>query len=66
MQLMKFLDDKKNPALFNVLWIVLDTDGSDYLGEYKSSSSNSYNTNGSEDKSHNVHCYITLMTSKNK
>ena len=29
---MKFLDEKKNPALINVLWIVLDSDGSDYLG----------------------------------
>ncbi|XP_045118036.1 two pore calcium channel protein 1-like isoform X1 [Portunus trituberculatus] len=35
-QLMKFLDDKKNPTLINVLWIVLDSDGSDYLekGEF--------------------------------
>lgn len=32
-QLMKFLDSEKNPALINVLWIVLDSDGSDYLGE---------------------------------
>ncbi|KAG0721105.1 Two pore calcium channel protein 1 [Chionoecetes opilio] len=30
-QLMKFLDSKKNPALINVFWIVLDSDGSDYL-----------------------------------
>lgn len=30
-QLMKFLDSKKNPALINVLWIVLDSDSSDYL-----------------------------------
>ncbi|MPC34113.1 Two pore calcium channel protein 1 [Portunus trituberculatus] len=34
-QLMKFLDDKKNPTLINVLWIVLDSDGSDYLGVYE-------------------------------
>lgn len=35
-QLMKFLDSEKNPALINVLWIVLDSDGSDYLekGEF--------------------------------
>lgn len=30
---MKFLDSEKNPALINVFWIVLDSDGSDYLGE---------------------------------
>lgn len=34
--LMRFLDNQKNPALINVLWIVLDTDGSDALekGEF--------------------------------
>lgn len=32
MQLMKTLDKKKNPALLNVLWIVLDGDRSDALG----------------------------------
>ncbi|XP_053642304.2 two pore channel protein 1 isoform X1 [Cherax quadricarinatus] len=30
-QLMKLLDSKKNPAFINVMWIVLDCDGSDCL-----------------------------------
>ncbi|XP_045582031.1 two pore channel protein 1 [Procambarus clarkii] len=29
--LMRFLDSQKNPALVNVMWIVLDSDGSDSL-----------------------------------
>lgn len=35
-QLMKTLDKEKNPALINVLWIVLDGDRSDALGMFLS------------------------------
>ena len=33
-QLMKKVDGRKRPALVNVLWIILDTDGSEGLGKH--------------------------------